>query len=170
MEQLGGDHIIGGPSLLLDGYALYTGPIPFQTSYETINLEKKKGWCVKDSSGKTKMINMPEEGALVLNVKNHGLVVISGCTHRGIVNTLRYAQQLTGIDSIYARFGSYPKVNKDKAIKDLLTIKPGVFIGAHCSPNKPDLMNALRTNLPKHGIPYYQSVIGSEFRFPGIAD
>lgn len=165
VEQLNGEHIVGGPSLLLDGYALYTGPIPFLTSFENINLNKKKGWCIKDPNGKAKMIDMPEESALVLNIKNKGLLVISGCTHRGIINTLRYAQQLTGIDSIYARFGSYPNEDIDKVINGLKSIKPSVFIGAHCSPNKPDLMHALKINLPQNGGSYYQSVIGSEFTF-----
>jgi 7,8-dihydropterin-6-yl-methyl-4-(beta-D-ribofuranosyl)aminobenzene 5'-phosphate synthase len=165
VEKLNGDHIIGGPSLLLEGYALYTGPIPFLTPFEGINLDKKKGWCIKDGNGKVKMINMPEESALVLNVKNKGLLVISGCTHRGIINTLRYAQQLTGINSIYARFGSYPNEDIDKVINGLMPIRPSVFIGAHCSPNKPNLMNALKINLQKNGGLYYQSVIGSEFKF-----
>ena len=169
-EKLGGRHIIGGPSLLLDGHALYTGPIPFLTPYENINLTKKKGWSVLDDSGKTKMIAMPEESALVLNVKNRGLVVISGCTHHGIVNTLRYAQQVTGINSIYARFGSFPNPDKDKVISDILTIKPAIFIGTHCSPNRLDLINALRVDLPKNGIPFYQSVIGSEFTFQSTGE
>jgi 7,8-dihydropterin-6-yl-methyl-4-(beta-D-ribofuranosyl)aminobenzene 5'-phosphate synthase len=165
VERLGGKHILGGPHLLLNGFALYTGPIPFNTSYENINLKKKKGWAVKGDNGSVKMIDMPEEAALVLDLRNRGLVVISGCTHRGIVNTIRYAQQLTGVNSIFARFGSFPKRNKDLLLQDLFDIKPGVFIGAHCSPNRPDIMNTFRTILPPKGIPYYQSVIGSEFHF-----
>ena len=35
----------------------------------------------------------------------YGLVVILGCAHRGIVNTLRHAQQLTGKESVYAAIG-----------------------------------------------------------------
>ncbi len=170
VARLGGSYIIGGPRLLPGGIALYTGPIPYITAYENINLARKNGWCIKDADGMTRMIDMPEESALVLNVKNRGLLVISGCTHRGVVNTLRYAQQLTGINSIYARFGSYPAEDKDKLMQDLLTLKPAVFIGAHCSPNKPELMRTLRTELPQYGILYYQSVIGSEFSFPGAED
>ncbi len=114
---------------------------------------------------KVKMIDMPEESALVLNVANRGLVVISGCTHRGTVNTLRYARQLTGIDKVYARYGSYPNADKDKLLKDLLAIKPAVFIGTHCSVDKPELMSALKTTLSQNGMAYYQSVVGSEFSF-----
>ncbi|MFQ5646846.1 MAG: MBL fold metallo-hydrolase [bacterium] len=166
VEQLGGRHVVTGkPELLLGGLALYTGPIPRIVPYEKMNLKKKKGWCVKEKDGTVRMINMPEDSALVVHVKNRGLVVISGCTHSGVTNTLRYARQLTEVGSVYARFGSYPKEDPAKLIKDLLEIKPVYFIGAHCSPNRPDLMYHLRHQLPENGIHYYQSVIGSKFTF-----
>lgn len=163
VEDLGGVHVIGGPHLLLDGIALYTGPIPYITEYEKIDLTKTEGWCVREGAQATiRMIDMPEESALVLNIKNKGLLVISGCTHRGTLNTLFHAQHLTGGISVYARFGSYPGVDKDKAVRDLLAINPKmIFMGAHCSPDRPALMKALRDNLPH----YYQSSVGSEFTF-----
>jgi 7,8-dihydropterin-6-yl-methyl-4-(beta-D-ribofuranosyl)aminobenzene 5'-phosphate synthase len=34
-----------------------------------------------------------------------GLVVITGCAHRGIINTLRHAQKLTGKELVYAVIG-----------------------------------------------------------------
>ena len=36
-----------------------------------------------------------------------GLVVISSCGHAGIINTLRRAQDVTGIDKIYALVGGF---------------------------------------------------------------
>jgi len=33
--------------------------------------------------------------ALVLRLRDRGLVVVSGCGHAGIVNTVRYAMKLT---------------------------------------------------------------------------
>jgi 7,8-dihydropterin-6-yl-methyl-4-(beta-D-ribofuranosyl)aminobenzene 5'-phosphate synthase len=36
---------------------------------------------------------------------DRGLIVILGCAHRGVVNTLRYAQKLTGVEAIYAVIG-----------------------------------------------------------------
>jgi 7,8-dihydropterin-6-yl-methyl-4-(beta-D-ribofuranosyl)aminobenzene 5'-phosphate synthase len=42
--------------------------------------------------------------ALVINT-DFGLVVISGCAHRGIVNNLLQASKLTGVDTAYATIG-----------------------------------------------------------------
>ena len=39
----------------------------------------------------------------MINVAGHGLVVLTGCGHAGIVNIVRYARRLTGI-----RLGSQP--------------------------------------------------------------
>jgi 7,8-dihydropterin-6-yl-methyl-4-(beta-D-ribofuranosyl)aminobenzene 5'-phosphate synthase len=41
----------------------------------------------------------------------YGLVVILGCAHRGIINTLRHAQKLTGKDLIYAAIGGTHLLN-----------------------------------------------------------
>lgn len=42
---------------------------------------------------------LPDDLALIINTKP-GLVVVLGCAHRGIINTLYHAQQLTGIKKI----------------------------------------------------------------------
>lgn len=46
----------------------------------------------------------PDEQALILRTVE-GLVVVTGCCHTGVVNTLRMAQQVTGTDTIYALVG-----------------------------------------------------------------
>jgi 7,8-dihydropterin-6-yl-methyl-4-(beta-D-ribofuranosyl)aminobenzene 5'-phosphate synthase len=38
---------------------------------------------------------------------DRGLVVISSCSHCGIVNTVRRAQQVSGVDKIYALIGGF---------------------------------------------------------------
>jgi len=43
----------------------------------------------------------------LLHVRDKGLVVLTGCGHAGIVNTVHYAQKLTGIVKIYAIIGIY---------------------------------------------------------------
>ena len=37
-----------------------------------------------------------DDQAIVVNVRNEGLVIITGCGHAGIINTINYAKQLTG--------------------------------------------------------------------------
>ena len=45
-----------------------------------------------------------DDQALIVNTEP-GLVVILGCAHRGIINTLYHAQQLTGLKQIHMVLG-----------------------------------------------------------------
>src|SRR5579862_6481834 len=42
---------------------------------------------------------------VIVNVKNNGLVIVSGCSHAGAVNVLRNAQRLTGEQRLAAFIG-----------------------------------------------------------------
>ena len=48
-----------------------------------------------------------DDQAILLHVQDKGLVVLTGCGHAGIVNTVRYAQKLTGLEQIYAIIGGF---------------------------------------------------------------
>ncbi|MGD5588131.1 hypothetical protein QUT57_22765, partial [Xanthomonas citri pv. citri] len=43
----------------------------------------------------------------VFNVAGCGLVVIGSCSHRGIINTVRRAQAISGVDTVYAIVGGF---------------------------------------------------------------
>ena len=47
------------------------------------------------------------EQAVILNAKGKGLVVLSGCAHRGIVNTVKHAQKITGVEKVNAVMGGF---------------------------------------------------------------
>ena len=76
-----------------------TGEVPMITDYEKIddNLFDKK-------AGKLQPDKLRDDLAMVINTE-YGLVVILGCAHRGIVNTLKQAQKVTGKELIYAAIG-----------------------------------------------------------------
>lgn len=80
-----------------------------------------------------------DDQAIVLNVKDKGLVVITGCGHAGIINTLNYAKELAGEDRIYAVFGGMHLSGRlfepiiPKTVDELEAIKPGFVIPCHCS-------------------------------------
>jgi 7,8-dihydropterin-6-yl-methyl-4-(beta-D-ribofuranosyl)aminobenzene 5'-phosphate synthase len=76
-----------------------TGEIPMTTGYEEI----ENNLFVKES-GTLRPDPLADDLALVINTE-YGLVVILGCAHRGIVNTLHYAQQLAGKELVYAAIG-----------------------------------------------------------------
>ncbi len=78
------------------------------------------------------------EQAFVCNVKGKGLVILSGCAHAGIVNTVKHAQKITGIQRIHAVIGGFHLINAESAIMertlaDLKEIGPDHIIPAHCT-------------------------------------
>ena len=80
-------------------HIITTGGIPMLSGYESIDnnlFVKEDGILYPDP--------LADDLALVIDT-DFGLVVILGCGHRGIVNTLRQAQKLTGKEMIYAAIG-----------------------------------------------------------------
>jgi 7,8-dihydropterin-6-yl-methyl-4-(beta-D-ribofuranosyl)aminobenzene 5'-phosphate synthase len=76
-----------------------TGEIPMLSGYEEIEdnlLVKGDGALQQDP--------LADDLALIIDTE-FGLVVLLGCAHRGIVNTLRHAQRLTGKELVYAAIG-----------------------------------------------------------------
>lgn len=80
-----------------------------------------------------------DDRALVLNVKDKGLVVISGCAHAGIINTILYAQQIASVNYIYAVFGGFHLAGKDYEMKiapttnELKGLSPKLIAPSHCT-------------------------------------
>jgi len=123
------------PLLVADGTALVTGEIPRETSYE-------KGYAKHSSLVSGDLHSDPlilDDRALVINAKGKGLVVLSGCAHAGIINTIRYAQRITGIADVYAVIGGFHLAGKEnetrieQTISDLKLISPKLIVPSHCT-------------------------------------
>lgn len=76
-----------------------SGEIPMTSGYEEI----ENHLLVKIGS-KFQPDPLADDLILIIDT-DFGLVVITGCAHRGIVNALRHAQNLTGKELIYAAIG-----------------------------------------------------------------
>jgi 7,8-dihydropterin-6-yl-methyl-4-(beta-D-ribofuranosyl)aminobenzene 5'-phosphate synthase len=109
-----------------------TGEVPMLSGYEKIEdnlFVKEEGILNPDP--------LADDLALVID-SEFGLVVISGCAHRGIVNTLRHAQSITGKELVYAAIGgthlfraSAERIEKTIAdLKDMGLQKLGA---SHCT-------------------------------------
>ena len=48
-----------------------------------------------------------DDQAIAIHIEDKGLVVLSGCAHAGIVNTVRYAQEISGVDRVWAILGGF---------------------------------------------------------------
>jgi 7,8-dihydropterin-6-yl-methyl-4-(beta-D-ribofuranosyl)aminobenzene 5'-phosphate synthase len=91
------------PSLIAEGTVCVTGEIPRQTNFEKGPARHRA--YINGSWQPDPVIR--DDRALAVNVKRKGLVVVSGCAHAGIVNTVRYAQQITDGTNVYAVLGGF---------------------------------------------------------------
>jgi len=78
------------------------------------------------------------EHATCFNVKDKGLVVISSCGHVGIVNSVRQAQEVSGIQKVHAIMGGFhlgpaPADYLGQVVAEIKKLEPDVVIPMHCS-------------------------------------
>lgn len=92
-----------GPSTLINGQILVSGEVARTTDFE-------KGfaihWARRDGVWLPDPLILDDQCAIV-NVRDKGLVVITGCGHAGIINILKHAQALTGVEKLYAVVGGF---------------------------------------------------------------
>jgi len=100
LESLGASFTLSKEPVRFTDTVLTTGEVPEITEYEQI--EPGRFW-VKDE-GEMKPDPLADDLALIINTKP-GLVVILGCGHRGLINTLRQAQKLTRRQEIRLAIG-----------------------------------------------------------------
>lgn len=124
-----------GPHLLCDDGLLVTGEIPRQTDFE---VGMPHEWVLEDGEWRHDP-RVLDDRSIVVHVRHRGLVVISGCAHSGIVNTVRYAQQLTGVQRVAAILGGFHLVgpNSEHTIEGtvaaLKELNPELLAPSHCT-------------------------------------
>jgi 7,8-dihydropterin-6-yl-methyl-4-(beta-D-ribofuranosyl)aminobenzene 5'-phosphate synthase len=99
LESLGGRFRLASQPVHIADDLMTTGQIPMVTSFEEIDA----ALFVKDGSI-WKPDKVMDDQALIVKTRP-GLAVILGCAHRGIINTLYHAQQLTGTAEIHTVIG-----------------------------------------------------------------
>jgi 7,8-dihydropterin-6-yl-methyl-4-(beta-D-ribofuranosyl)aminobenzene 5'-phosphate synthase len=123
------------PKTLLDDFFMISGEVPRVTSYE-IGL---KGHMAKINGKWEKDELIKDEQFLMVNVKGKGIVLFAGCSHFGIVNAVKYAQQLCK-EKIYAVFGGFHLSGQhgesiiEQTVNDLKKLLPDSYIiPGHCT-------------------------------------
>jgi 7,8-dihydropterin-6-yl-methyl-4-(beta-D-ribofuranosyl)aminobenzene 5'-phosphate synthase len=111
----------------------YTGRIERVTDYEKV----PPSFYVKRGD-KLERDQFTGEQALFFLVKGKGLVVLVGCAHPGIVNTVRHAQKLTGAEKVHAVIGGFHLVASDaetvkKTVADIKALAPDYIVPTHCT-------------------------------------
>jgi 7,8-dihydropterin-6-yl-methyl-4-(beta-D-ribofuranosyl)aminobenzene 5'-phosphate synthase len=123
------------PSFLLGGMLLVSGQIHRSTDFETgfpIHFAK-----IGEQWQADPLIH--DDQAVILNVRERGLVILTGCGHAGVINTVRHAQALTGVRRVHAIIGGFhlsgalfePRIAPTVAA--LKELAPDIIVPGHCT-------------------------------------
>jgi len=120
------------PSPIVPG-AYLTGRIERVTEYE-----KGAPYLLVKRGDKLERDQFLGEQALFFIVKGKGLVVLAGCAHPGIVNTVRHVQKVTGIEKVHAVIGGFHLVASNaetvkKTVTDIKALAPDYIVPTHCT-------------------------------------
>ncbi len=120
------------PTLLAGDSLLVSGQVARTTTYEPGapgNLVKKGGAWEVDSL-------VSDDQSVAVNVRGKGLVVVTGCAHAGIVNTIKHFQAITGVEQVYAIIGGLHLQAPTAIVPTVAAIKamaPQWVVATHCT-------------------------------------
>jgi 7,8-dihydropterin-6-yl-methyl-4-(beta-D-ribofuranosyl)aminobenzene 5'-phosphate synthase len=150
---------IRGPTEVIPG-GYFTGYIERVTEYEkarpTLLIARNERHEIDDFKG---------EQAMIFSVKNKGLVILSGCAHAGIVNTVKHARKISGISTVHAIMGGFHLLDATmeiikKTVEDIKFMTPNYVIPTHCSGY--EAMVRFYKEMPEQ---FVLSTAGSRFTF-----
>ena len=136
---------------LLAGHGFTTGTIPLASFEKPAQPTRMKIGLQPDGSGCAPAGVPPEkrplamvvddfqhEHAICFNVKGKGLVIMTSCGHRGIVNSVQAAIKVSGISKVHAILGGFhlmpmPQEYARTTVAALKEFDPDCLIPMHCS-------------------------------------
>ena len=166
-------HIDPRPAIIAE-QAFTTGVIPLR-SFEraAIPTQMRPGvGCDRTllDPAKRTAVQLPDDGehelATCYAVKGLGLVVIASCSHRGVINSVRRAQAVSGIDKVHAVIGGFhlvrPRTQAEalRTVAEFALIDPAYIVPMHCT-GEDFIAEALRV-MPQKVV---RSYVGSQFVF-----
>jgi len=152
-----------GPSLVLDGTVLITGQVErvtdFELGFPIQQARTAEGAWEPD-------VWVWDDQAVVCHIKGKGLLVLSSCSHSGIINVLLHARRITGIEQVYGLVGGMHLTGGlmepliPRTLAELATIAPSVVVPGHCTGWK--ATHELSRQMPGA---YIQSSVGTRLHF-----
>ena len=178
VSKAGFDVMIRPDPAVIAGQAFTTGIIPL-ASFEraAIPTRMRPGFgCDRAglNAAKRAVAELPDDAehelATCYAVKGLGLVVIASCSHRGVINSVRRAQAVSGIEKVHAVLGGFHVVRprtEDEArrtVAEFALIDPTYIVPMHCT-GEVFIAEALRV-MPQKVV---RSYVGSKFIFSNSA-
>jgi 7,8-dihydropterin-6-yl-methyl-4-(beta-D-ribofuranosyl)aminobenzene 5'-phosphate synthase len=134
IEKNGGELILTKQPFPLTNGLISTGEIEQKVDFEEeITLET----YTTDHDGKMHKDKVVDDMSLIMRLPE-GIVVISGCSHAGIVSIVKRAKEITGDSRVKAVIGGFhlfdaDKKKVDKTLKELETMKVDRMYAGHCT-------------------------------------
>lgn len=152
-----------GPSLLVGDGVLVTGQIERTTDFE--KGFPPQSWRNHDGRWEPDPWTWDDQ-AVVANVKGKGLVIVSGCSHAGLINILRHARKVTSVDHLHGVVGGLHLTGGlfepiiPRTVEELDKAKPDVIVPGHCTGWK--ATHEIARRMPRA---YVQTSVGTTVRF-----
>ncbi len=132
LEDLGASFTLSREPVWISDEIVTTGEIPMTEEFEALD----PNLYVKEN-GNWRNDDLLDDRALIIKT-DEGLVIILGCAHRGAINTVRHAQEITGVASIHTVIGGTHLMNASEervlrtgiALQELGVKRVGV---SHCT-------------------------------------
>lgn len=135
LKKAGADIIKSeGPVMLASDMILMTGEVERTTAFE-----KGFPWAEAKINGEWMVDPFRDDQGIVIKLKDKGLVVISGCAHAGIINTVNYAKKIIGIGKVHAVLGGFHLTGPlfepviQPTMDEMKKINPNYVIPMHCT-------------------------------------
>lgn len=111
-----------------------TGEVSRVTDFEEVGI----ALFTRDEAGQVLPDTMPDDMSLVASVEGKGLVIVTGCSHAGIVNILKQAVALTGEKRIAGVIGGLHLVEASsdrvaRTVSALAEFSPPLVAAGHCT-------------------------------------
>jgi 7,8-dihydropterin-6-yl-methyl-4-(beta-D-ribofuranosyl)aminobenzene 5'-phosphate synthase len=122
------------PCALASGLVLATNTVERVTDFET-----GFPFCEVKSNGEWMTDPFLDDQALAVKVRDKGLVIVGGCSHAGIINTVKYCQKLFSTEKVHAVLGGFHLNDKifepiiTKSISQMKIIDPEYIVPMHCT-------------------------------------
>lgn len=133
MEKAGACmYLARGPFDLMPGLRT-TGEVPRETDFET------PGVAFSTIEDGTVIVDpLSDDISVVAMIEDRGLVVLTGCSHAGIVNIARHARNLSGENRIEGILGGFHLIEAsaqqiEKTARALTSLSPGWISAGHCT-------------------------------------
>jgi len=135
VESAGGIPLLARNPVKIAGGITTTGEVPRITNFEDIS----GFWTIKNTTFLEDV--MIDDQSLIIDVENKGLVVVAGCAHSGIINTIKYAQKITQNRRIYSVLGGFHLASSDdhkikSTVAELKYFNPKIVAPCHCTGKK----------------------------------